>query len=92
MVCATDGGTCRPAKAAANLKKHGVSFVEAASALQDPHVVYPPELAHEDRLVAIGHSAAARLLCVVNVDRCERDRIISARLATATEEVIYTEG
>jgi uncharacterized DUF497 family protein len=41
---------------------------------------------------AIGMSAHPRLLVVVHVERGERDRIISARLATAAEETLYTEG
>jgi uncharacterized DUF497 family protein len=32
------------------------------------------------------------LLFVVHVERGQRDRIVSARLATASEEAIYTQG
>jgi uncharacterized DUF497 family protein len=77
------------AKAATNLAKHGVSFEEAASALEDPRAVYvEPD---EDRERAIGFSFAARALFVVVVERGERDRIISARLATASEEALYND-
>jgi uncharacterized DUF497 family protein len=80
-------------KAAANLEKHGVSFFEAASALQDPHAAYlDASRANEERFAAIGLSAAARLLCVVHVERGQRDRIVSARLATASEEAVYAQG
>lgn len=79
-------------KSAANQIKHGVSFEEAATALQDPHAAYvdagSPD---EQRFAAIGHSAA-RLLYVVHVERGERERIISARLATASEEALYDQG
>lgn len=80
-------------QAALNLQKHGVSFAEAVSALDDPRAVYVD--AGEDvepRFAAIGMSAATRLLFVVHVERGERDRIISARLATADEETLYTKG
>jgi hypothetical protein len=80
-------------KAAANLEKHGVSFVEAASALQDPHVAYlDATTGEEERFAAIGLSAAARALYVVHVERGTRDRIISARLATPAERDIYANG
>jgi uncharacterized DUF497 family protein len=80
-------------KADANVEKHGVSFVEAATALQDPNVVYvDASLPTEERFAAIGMSAGARLLYVVHVERRERERIISARLATASEEDLYARG
>jgi hypothetical protein len=48
-------------KAAANLEKHGISFVEAASALQDPHAAYvDASTAREERTAAIGLSAPLR--------------------------------
>jgi uncharacterized DUF497 family protein len=79
-------------KAATNLEKHGVSFFEAAAALQDPHAVYlDASTSTEERFAAIGLSAGARLLYIVHVERKERDRIISARLATGVEEVLYTD-
>lgn len=81
-----------PDKAATNLDKHGVSFFEAAGALQDPHAAYLDASApDEQRFAAIGLSPAARLLYVVHVERGERDRIVSARLATASEEHLYAQ-
>lgn len=44
-------------KAAANLLKHKVSFLEAATVFDDPYVVVEPDLAHsieELRVIAIG--------------------------------------
>jgi uncharacterized DUF497 family protein len=80
-------------KAAANLEKHGVSFVEAAFALQDPHAAYVDSSTPDDeRFAAIGLSAAARALYVVHVERGEHDRIISARLATPSERDFYANG
>jgi len=80
-------------KAAENFQKHGVSFFEAAAALQDPHAAYvDASPAHEQRFAAIGLSPAARLLYVVHVERGERDRIISARIADSAEEQLYRQG
>ena len=42
------------------------------------------------RILAIGLSKEGRLLAVVHVQRGERDRLISARLATQTEAKLYT--
>jgi len=43
-------------------------------------------------MVVIGTSLRERLLCVVHVERGQRDRIISARTATATERTVYGSG
>jgi hypothetical protein len=80
-------------KAATNLEKHAVSFMEASSALQDPHAVYlDASTATEERFAVVGLSADAHVLTVVHVERRDRDRIISARFATASEEALYTQG
>jgi len=76
-------------KARANLAKHGVSFEEAATVFADPRVVILDDGGVEGRLVAIGLSARLRILCVVHVQRGERDRIISARRATAADAAFY---
>jgi len=81
------------AKAASNLEKHGVSFEEAASALEDPNAAYiDASTSSEERFAAIGLSAAARVLYVIHVERRRRDRIISARVATAAERIVYENG
>jgi uncharacterized DUF497 family protein len=79
------------AKAADNVQKHGVSFDEAVTVLADPNVaiVEAASESDEDRYAAIGFSFAARLLYVVHVERAPRDRIVSARRATAEEERTY---
>ena len=80
-------------KDAANVTKHGVTFEEAATALEDARAVYVDATADgEERVAAIGMSAKARVLLVVVVERGVRDRIISARLATASEENLYAQG
>jgi len=80
-----------PAKAQSNLKKHGISFEEAASCLLDPMA-----LAHEDgdaegeqRWILLAMSHSARLLTVVYTLRGERIRLISARKATKKEVKDY---
>jgi uncharacterized DUF497 family protein len=80
------------AKAAANAKKHGVTFEEAATAFDDPHAIDAPDLADASRFVLIGFSHLARLLFVVNAERGSRIRIISARKATPTQRRVYEEG
>ena len=66
-------------KAASNLSKHGVSFAEAMTVLNDTLEVVIPDPAHSEaemRFVSIGLSAAGRLLVVVYTERDERIRII----------------
>ena len=81
-------------KAEANLAKHGVSFPEAATVFADPFAVYidhepAEEESAEDRMVVIGTSLRERVIFVVHVERDERDRIVSARRATAGERDVY---
>jgi uncharacterized protein len=80
------------AKAARNLAKHGVSFQEAATVFADPIAVYLDDGSGSDRIVVIGNSLRERLLCVVNIQRGERERIISARRATQGERDVYETG
>ena len=79
-------------KASANVDKHGVSFPEAATVFADPHAVYIDDGSGRDRVVVIGASLRDRILCVVHVERGERDRIVSARLATRPERTLYESG
>ena len=75
-------------KAAANLKKHGVSFDEAVTVFYDPLAATfgdPDHSEDESRLVTVGHSAQGRLLVVCHVERGGAVRLISARRATARE-------
>ena len=81
-----------PLKAASNLQKHGVSFAEAATVFFDPLSITVPDPLHsidEQRLVITGLSYQRRQLVVVHSDRGDRIRIISARLATASERKNY---
>ncbi|HSB81166.1 MAG TPA: BrnT family toxin [Candidatus Methylomirabilis sp.] len=82
------------AKAAANRRKHGVSFDEAATVFDDPLVNIFHDEEHsvvEDRWIAIGGSNRGRLLVVSHAYREDRTRIISARKATANEVREYEE-
>lgn len=81
-----------PKKAASNLKKHGVSFDEAATCLLDPQaLVYEDSDAqNEMRFVLLGMSHTGRLLTVCYTLRDEEViRLISARKATKKEEKDY---
>ncbi len=79
------------AKATTNRREHGVSFEEAATVFLDPlarTLDDPDRSAGEDRFLLVGASLALRTLLVVHVERGERLRIVSARLATRKERGI----
>jgi uncharacterized DUF497 family protein len=80
------------AKAESNLGKHGVSFPEAATVFADPMAIYLDDGTGTGNMVVIGTSLRERVLYVVHVERGHRDRIISARTATATERTVYDSG
>ncbi len=83
------------AKAAANVRKHGVSFEEAATVFLDPHASLfddPDSNVDEARFLLVGVSAGTRLLVVVHVERGKHLRIISARRATRAEQRAKGEG
>lgn len=82
------------AKADSNLKKHGVSFLEASTAFYDRHAILihdPDHSLSEDRYIILGVSARARVLTVCHcyIETNEIVRIISARKATKSEESYY---
>jgi len=86
-----------PAKAAANLRKHGVSFGEAQTVFWDERgrlIEDPEHSAGEERFVLLGLSARLRILVVVHYYEVEPDTIgiISARKATRRERARYEEG
>jgi uncharacterized DUF497 family protein len=81
-----------PKKAASNLKKHGVSFDEAATCLLDPQALVrdDPDARDEVRLLLLGMSHTGRLITVCYTLRDEEAiRLISARPATKKEEKNY---
>jgi uncharacterized DUF497 family protein len=81
-------------KAEDNLRKHGVSFKEAATIFDDPYLDIDADELHsndEERFKAIGFSEQSRVLFVIHCYR-ENDtviRIISARKAEPQEEEAY---
>lgn len=82
-------------KAKLNLRKHGVSFAEAATVFDDPLCLIMDDPSHstsEQRFLVLGYSVAARLLLVVHCDRNQAIRIISARSATPSEKRSYEQG
>jgi uncharacterized DUF497 family protein len=82
------------AKAASNIRKHGVSFEEAQSVFYDEFAVQfydEPHSSHEERFLMLGMSSGAHLLLVCHCEREGSDviRIISARKATKRESSFY---
>ena len=81
-------------KAAANEKKHGVSFQEARTVFFDERarlIDDPDHSEDEERFILLGLSSTLRLLVVCHCYRSEGNviRIISARKATARESKSY---
>ena len=83
-----------PAKAEANLRKHGVTFDFATGVFSDPHRIEQTDEADYDgelRELIIGR-AEEFVLYVVYTMRHEKVRIISARRATRREYLEYWNG
>jgi len=83
------------AKAASNVRKHGVSFDEAGSVFLDQLAVSGPDPDHsvgESRHITFGMSTLGRLLAVSHTYRPGAILIISARHITRAERKIYEEG
>ena len=82
-------------KAAANFKKHKMSFEEAKTVFADPFAITiddPKHSVNEYRFVDTGISADGKILVVSYTEREEKIRLISCRKATKTERKIYEEG
>jgi uncharacterized protein len=79
-----------PRKAAANLKKHGVDFADAATVLHDEEAItIRDDAAGEERYVTTGMDALGNVLVVVYTWRGDRPRLISARQAKPQEREQY---
>ena len=81
-------------KAAANLRKHGISFDEAKTVFLDERAKLIDDPDHsddEDRFVLLGMDSALRLLLVCHCYLSEGNviRIISARKAVTKESKSY---
>lgn len=83
-----------PAKARANLKKHGVRFSDAESVLFDPLALSfeDKDATGEQRFVTVGRNALGIVLVVVYSYREHSIRLVSDRHATGKEICIYEEG
>jgi len=89
--------TWDPAKARANVTKHGVSFTEAQTVFLDDRarLIDDPEHSHDEaRFLLLGLSVRLRVLVVVHAHREATGiiRLISARRATPRERQQYVEG
>ncbi len=83
-----------PTKAAANLRKHGVSFPEATTAFDDltsQTISDPDHSGSESRFQLLGMSSQGRLIVVAHTERGHAIRLISARKATRKERNAYEE-
>ena len=70
-----------PNKAARNVRKHGVTFEDAATVFQDDLSITVPDPDHsmeEERFITVGVSSQNRLLMVAHTERGDFIRIISA--------------
>lgn len=77
-------------KASSNLRKHGVDFADAETALRDELAMTMPDRdAEDERFVTLGMDALGRLLVVVYEWRKDEVRMISARKATRAERRQY---
>jgi uncharacterized DUF497 family protein len=82
-------------KAAANARKHGVTFEEAVTVFDDSlSVIFsdPDHSADEEREIMVGDSNANRLLLVSFTERPAAIRLIGARCATKREQNDYEEN
>ena len=80
-----------PAKAASNVKKHGVSFSDAEGVLYDPLAVTveDPDAEGEQRFITVGLGSAGELLVLVWTERNGEYCPISARRPTRKERKHY---
>ncbi len=84
------------AKNRENVRKHRVSFAEAATVFSDERALFladPDHSEEEDRFILLGFSTTLRLLVVCHCYRAndETIRIISARKAAKPEAAVYAD-
>ena len=82
-----------PYKNTINIKKHKISFEEAAYVFSDPDALSIVDEKHsetEDRWITIGSILSAKLIVVAHTEKIHNIiRIISARKATKNEASQY---
>ena len=88
-----DGFEWDPVKAASNLKKHGVSFADAAVSLSDPRAftIPDPDAEGEERFVTLATSPTGHILLTVYC-YVEAGIRISSRKASPGERRSYQEN
>ncbi|QEP43389.1 BrnT family toxin [Ectothiorhodospiraceae bacterium BW-2] len=82
-------------KAVKNMKKHGISFHEAATVFGDPLALTfddPDHSGDEERVLTFGRTRTEKLVIASHTQRNGSIRIISARLMDKHERNIYEEG
>lgn len=87
-------------KAAVNLRKHGVEFLDAMTVLSDPLAMTTYDAEHsddEDRWISVGRSISGALLVVIHTfssagPQSALVRLISARPAAKRELQQYEQG
>jgi hypothetical protein len=88
------GFTWHPKKAANNRRKHGVDFVDAMTAFDDPFSITTPDTAHaddEERYHLMGLTKRGQLVVIAHADEGHQIRLINARAATRRERQSYEE-
>ena len=88
------------AKAASNLRKHGVAFDLASTVFKDPRLLTIADLEHsevEERWFSVGRASNGSTISVVYLwseldARSVKIRLISAREATHDEAIAYEEN
>jgi uncharacterized DUF497 family protein len=81
-------------KAALNSARHGLSFDDAATAIDDPAGIEVADLRRDygaARFRLIAKAWDGKILAVIFTERGERIRIISARLANKKERDFYAQ-
>jgi uncharacterized protein len=78
-----------PDKNISNIRKHGLSFEEAALIFSGPVLTGPDDSAGEYREKSFGLLGSMLVACVIHTERNGKIRIISARRATARERKYF---
>lgn len=81
-----------PRKSWMNIRKHRISFEEAATVLEHRLSMTKPDPDHsitESRFITLGLSFKHRVVLVAHTEDADEIRIISARLPTRSERNAY---
>ena len=82
-----------PAKAEANLLKHGIDFPDVTGVFEDDYALTIADSGvEEERFVTMGVDRMGSVVVVVYTWRGENVRIVSARKAVRSEREAYAKG